>query len=190
MKAIIIIISGITLLFALAFGYDMYAGSQFVPVSKNIKAIEKNISLGSVPYFTFKSIDGNDSSIDAFKGRVVIINFWATWCAACITELPDILNTVNKYEGKVVLLAISSDNAREDITRFIAKQSDDIKSILKSEAVHVIFDKNRMITHDLFLTERYPETIIISPNGRMVRKIVGEFDWKSKEIKEYLDTLL
>ena len=189
MKNILLIIAGIVVLFALAFGYDMYAGPQFVPVSSNNEANVDNVSLGMVPDFIFKGIDGKELSIDALRGKVVIINFWATWCPTCLVELPDMLGITKNFDGDVILLAISSDKKLGDIERFIEKQSDDIKAIVNSDAVHIVLDEDRMITHDLFLTELYPETIIISPKGEMIRKIVGYFDWKSDKIREYLAKL-
>ncbi len=190
MKVILLILAGVGLLFALAIGYDMYAGPQFVPAPEHEESAVYDLSLGSVPDFSFKTIDGKKSSIHDLRGKPVIINFWATWCPTCLTELPDMLNLIESYEGKVILLAISSDYKSEDITKFIAKQSDNMQKVLKSNAIYVTLDENRTITHDIFLTERYPETIIVSSNGEMVRKIVGEFDWKGGEIQKYLNGLV
>ena len=189
MKNIFLILSGSILLFILAVGYDMYAKPQFTPIPTQEQKTE-NISLGNVPDFSFKTIDGKTTSIKELRGKLVIMNFWATWCGTCITEIPDMLNLVKYFEGDVVLLAISSDNKLEDITKFIAKQSDDIIKEIKSSSVYIVLDNNREITHGLFLTERYPETIIVSPDGEMLRKIIGKFDWASPEIQEYLKNLL
>ncbi len=192
MKAIFLILAGTIFLFVLAAGYDMYAGPQFVPVpveGYNEPPVS-DLSLGAVPDFSFKTIDGQTLSVTELRGRPVIINFWATWCPTCLIELPDMLNMIKSYDGDVVLLAVSSDYTLGDITKFIAKQSADMRAVLKSRAVYVTLDENRTITHDIFLTERYPETIIVAANGEMVRKIVGGFDWKGKEIQSYLGSLL
>ncbi len=178
MKTILLIITGCAVLFALGFGYDMYGGPQFVPAPMHEQALVSDVSLGPVPDFSFKTLDGKEYPVEALKGKPIIINFWATWCPTCLVEFPDMMDLIKSYDGDVILLAISSDNAREDIERFIAKQSDEMKAILNSDAVYVILDENRAITYDLFLTERYPETIIVAPNGEMIRKIVGKFDWQ------------
>ncbi len=190
MKVTLFILAGVLLLFVLAVGYDMHTSPQFTPAPEHEESVVYDLSLGSVPDFSFKTIDGKTSSIRELRGKPVIINFWATWCPTCLTELPDMLRLVKSYKGEVVLLAISSDYKPEDITKFIAKQNAEMKEILKSGAVYVTLDENRTVTHDIFLTERYPETIIVSSNGEMIRKIVGEFDWKSKEIRAYIKNLL
>ncbi len=189
MKAIPLILISAVALCALAFAYDMYGGPQFVPAPAEDHK-PASLSLGAVPDFSFKTIEGETHSIDELKGKTIIINFWATWCAPCLVEFPDMLEMIKSYEGDVILLAISSDNKTEDITRFTAKQSASMKETLNSGAVYITLDENRTITHDLFLTERYPETIIVAPNGEMVRKIVGPLDWTNSEINNYLDTLV
>ncbi len=191
MKAIILIIAASVAIFALAFGYDMYGSPQFVPAPAPIESadIEIDNSLGVVPEFSFETIDGRKSSIQDFRGKVVIINFWATWCSTCVMEMPDMLELVESYNGDVIFLAISSDSGLKPVNRFIDGHDDNIKKLFESGDVYISLDKNQSITHDIFMTERYPETIIIAPNGGMVRKIVGEFEWGGDEIKSYLDRL-
>ncbi len=186
---IIIFISICAILVAVI--YDIYAPPKLITVDDNNEKLETDItSFGDVPDFDISTIDGKNISIRDLRGKVVIINFWATWCSTCVIELPDMLNLVNNYEGKVILLAISSDSKIQSLTRFIDKQSDDLKNIINSDIAYISFDENKAITYDLFLTQRYPETIIVSKDGKMVRKIIGEFDWKSDDIKSYIDRLL
>ncbi len=186
MKIVVVIIAVLSI-FALAIGYDMYATPKLIPVQADEPSFN---SLGIVPDFTFETIEGKKLSIADFRGKVVIMKFWATWCATCTIEMPDMLDLVKSYGGGIVLLAISSDSKIEEITKFIDKHDEAAQKIFKSSDVYVALDANRAITYDMFLTERYPETIIIAPNGEMVRKIVGEFDWSSEKIKSYLTQLI
>ncbi len=190
MKAVFFIVAGVIALVAMAFAYDMYGAPQFVPAPNNEQELDLGEPLGLVPEFSIETIDGRKASIGDFRGRVVILNFWATWCAICAVEMPDMLNLVDGYGGRVVFFAVSSDNKFEDIDRFINRHDDGLKKLFKSDNVYISLDKNRAITYDLFMTERYPETIIVAPNGDMVRKIVGEFEWGGDEIKQYLDMIL
>src|SRR4051794_22991375 len=72
-----------------------------------------------VPNFTLKTLDGKDVSVTDFKGKVLLINLWATWCAPCVKEFPSLKNLVEKFGGKVVVLAVSHDHDREDIDTFV-----------------------------------------------------------------------
>ncbi len=183
-----LVIAGVITIFIAAFAYDMYGSPQFVPAPpvEDEKVLVANKSLGLVPDFSIKTIDGREVSITDFRGRVVILNFWATWCSTCVVEMPDILDLVDGFGGSVVFLAISSDTKLEHIARFINGSDKRVQDLFKSEDVYVSLDSNGAITRDIFMTQRYPETIIIAPNGGMVRKIVGEFEWSGSEIKIYL----
>ncbi len=190
MKAVFLIIVGVAAIIAMAFAYDMYGAPQFVPAPHNDSDVVLGETLGVVPEFSIETIDGRKALISDFRGRIVIVNFWATWCATCAVEMPDMLNLVDSYGGRVVFFAISSDNKTQDIDRFINRHDEDIKKLFKSDDVYISLDENRAITYDMFMTERYPETIIVAPNGDMVRKIVGEFEWGGDEIRQYLDRVL
>ncbi len=188
MKVIILIIIFVISLFAMAAGYDMYAGPQLVAV-ENKQSVEY-VSLGKAPEFSFETIDGKKHSITDFNDKIVVVNFWATWCPTCLTEFPDKLKTISKYDGDIILLALSSDNNVADINRFIEKQDKEIRDIIDSNFVYVSLDEKRKITHDMFLTDRYPESIVINYNGDMIRKIVGGVDWRSDEMIEYFNQLV
>ncbi len=190
MGKILFILAGILLLFGLAAGYDMYAGPQFIsaPVD-DIEQAASDFSRGLVPDFSFETLDGESFSIGDFRGRTVLINFWATWCAPCVAEFPALIELADDYKEQLVLLAVSSDNNVENIRTFIAKQDSEIREKLESAKVFVVPDKSGKITYDLFQTQRYPETIIVAPNGEMVRKVIGDYDWKGAEIRSYLDSL-
>lgn len=189
MKKIILILLATIALVAAGYAYDMYAGPQLVPVSSSPRPEIAKESGNPVPDFHFTTLSGQTIDITTFRGKPVIVNFWATWCPTCLNEMPAILDLVQSFEGRVILLAISSDHTPEDIDRFLKKQPEEIKAALDQDYIKVVFDENRAITHDIFLTERYPETIILSPKGEMIRKIVGGFEWNGQEIRDYLSSL-
>ena len=189
LKKIILILLATIALVAAGYAYDMYAGPQLVPVSSSPRPEIAKESGNPVPDFHFTTLSGQTIDITTFRGKPVIVNFWATWCPTCLNEMPAILDLVQSFEGRVILLAISSDHTPEDINRFLKKQPEEIKAALDQDYIKVVFDENRAITHDIFLTERYPETIILSPKGEMIRKIVGGFEWNGQEIRDFLSSL-
>ena len=141
------------------------------------------------PDFTFTDIDGSIHKLSEFHGKIVLIDFWATWCPTCLVEFPNIVKYADKSEGNVVLIALSSDSGVAPIKEFLAKQKPEIQSILHKPFVHVALDENRTITRKVFLTERYPETIIVAPNQKMVRKTIGVTEWDSQEIENFSEAI-
>lgn len=127
-----------------------------------------------VPSFSFEDLNGTKHSIEDFRGKTVIINFWATWCPPCITEFPDLIEIAATRED-IVLIAISNDMREEKIAPFLAKMD---KAHMSSADVIVAYDADKSITQDLFQTYRLPESIIVTPDGYMKQKVVGIIDWK------------
>jgi peroxiredoxin len=72
--------------------------------------------------FTLKDMNGRDVRLADFKGRPLVINFWATWCAPCKHEIPSFIELVEKYKDQnLTILGISTDDAAEDLRKFAAE---------------------------------------------------------------------
>ncbi len=127
----------------------------------------------TVPSFSFKDIHERTHNIEDFQGKTVILNFWATWCPPCIVEFPELLNIAANTQD-VVLIALSNDLQKSAVDTFISKQD---SSLISHPDIVIAMDKNRDITQDIFQSFRLPETIIINPQGKMVRKIIGIIDF-------------
>ncbi len=134
------------------------------------------------PDFSFTDLNGNKGTLSQFKGKTIILHFWATWCPPCIAEFPKLLDVSREFRDDIVLLAVSSDNSPVDIRKFL-------KSNKPGANIHLIWDKDRAITQDLYQTFTYPETILIDSSGRMVRKIPGDANWTAESMKSVLRAL-
>ena len=86
--------------------------------------IQRTLTAGAhFPDFDEKDIDGQPCSIASFKGKLVLIDFWATWCGPCIAELPNLLKTYEKYHDKgFEIIGISLDQDRDKLTTFIKEK--------------------------------------------------------------------
>lgn len=135
-----------------------------------------------VPAFSFTDIEGKTHDIRDFKGKIVILNFWASWCAPCIKEFPDLLDLAKSFEKNAVLIALSSDQEEEPMNRFLNK-------IDLHSNVYVAMDEDVKVTNGIFGTFRLPETFIIDQDQKLVRKIVGA-DWSKQELGMFLRRLL
>lgn len=143
---------------------------------------DRTISAGSMaPDFSIKTEDGRTMSRQNFGGKVLVLNFWASWCPPCAAETPSmkIFHERLKDQG-VVLLAISVD-----------KNADKYRAFLKR------FGVNFATAHDpaarisgSYSTYRYPETYVINKDGRVVEKIVGRKNWADENFLRSIQALL
>lgn len=135
---------------------------------------------GRAPEFSIKTDTGRQVSVSSFGGKVLVLNFWATWCAPCVQEIPS-LNEFQKQFAKagVVVVAISIDKNEQKYRNFL-------------DRIHVSFDTARDPNADIsakYGTFQYPESYIIK-DGRVVRKFAGAEDWLSDDMKQYVQSLL
>ena len=116
------------------------------------------------PSFSVTTLDGQRISMESLRGKVVLVNFWATWCPPCRAEIPDLVALQAKYADTLVVLGLSEDEGSADAVRRFAEQ----------------FNINypiAMVTPDigkLFAgVNGLPTTFVVDPQGRMVQKHVG-----------------
>lgn len=111
-------------------------------------------------------------------GKVVFINFWATWCPPCIAEMPSIQELYNDYNDKVVFLFVTNDDF-ETVKNFKTKKGFDFKVYQPLNEVP-----------DALKTRSIPRTFIINKAGKIVVDESGAVDWNSKTVRKQLDQLL
>lgn len=120
-------------------------------------------------------------SLAQFKGKVILLNFWASWCEPCIKEFPDLIALVNKVP-EVVIVAISRDAKQTDAESFIRAFPESKGKILFG------WDPDGSITQ-MYGTEVLPESIIIKKDFRVDKKISGIEAWGADHIVDYFKFL-
>ena len=113
-----------------------------------------------------------------YRGQVVLLNFWATWCEPCLVELPSLLQ-LHHDEPNLVILAVSIDEDSDAYTRFIARRHMDLITVRDPA----------QSAAKLFHTDMWPETYVIDRNGVIRSKYIGPQDWSDPEIRAFLKTL-
>ncbi len=143
-------------------------------------AVEK-ISGQKAPDFSLKDMNGNPVSLSSFKGKVILLNFWATWCPPCRDEIPsmDKLNRQLKDKGFMVL-SVSVDRSLSAIADFIKKAP---------VSFPVLIDDKQKVTKSLYKVYTIPTTFLINRNGIIVEKFFGEHDWTEPEMVKKVEAL-
>jgi len=135
----------------------------------------------AVPNFTLRDDTGKVVALGEFRGQIVVLNFWATWCPPCLEEMPSLNRLAERYQGKgLQIIGLSVDEDADAYAEFLAKNQ--ISFLTLRDAAHN--------TSDRYGTFRFPETYIISREGRLLRKVIGPLDWTSQQEITYFDGLL
>ena len=141
---------------------------------------EPSIAGSKAPDFSFE-LGGNPARLADLRGKVVVLNFWATWCPPCVEEMPS-LNRLQRQiapQGGVVL-GVSVDEDAAAYQKFLTDHQISFPTYR---------DPSKQISAR-YGTFMYPETYIINREGRIARKIIGPQNWDSPELVDYLQNLL
>jgi len=135
---------------------------------------------GPAPDFTVQDA-GRTVSLHDFRGKVVVLNFWATWCPPCVEEMPSLVALQSKpqVKDKVQIFAVSLDQDESAYRKFLAEYHIDILTVR---------DPSQQSTKH-YATTGFPETFIIDANGILRRKFIGPVDWTKPEIIAYLQSI-
>jgi peroxiredoxin len=129
------------------------------------------------PDFTVS--DGSTSiHLANYRGRVVVLNFWATWCAPCVEEMPSLLD-LHHSQPNLAILTVSIDEDLDAYSSFLLRRHVDLITVR---------DPNQKVAR-LYHSDMWPETYVIDRQGVIRRKFVGAQDWSSPEIRAYLKSL-
>ncbi len=119
-------------------------------------------------------------ALHELRGKVVVLNFWATWCAPCVEEMPSMVQMQQKLKDKgITVLAVSVDVDQKAYERFLREHRVDLLTVRDPD------QKSNL----LYGTTQFPETYVIDRQGVIRRKFIGAVDWNAPEIVAYLSNL-
>jgi len=136
-----------------------------------------------VPDFEAKTISGRSIRLVEFKGKVVLLNFWATWCGPCVDEIPSFIRLAVKLPSDVVLVLISEDSELSEINTFLKSFAN-----IAQPNIYVVWDNDRKLMKG-FGSERLPETFVLKRDHKLAKKVIGSIDWSSADAIEYIGGL-
>jgi peroxiredoxin len=145
--------------------------------------IETAPEVGSyAPPFVLKDLEGKTVSLESLKGKVILLNFWATYCVPCKTEMPSMnaLYEALKEKGFLVL-AVSIDTSVKPVKSFISG---------KKLRFPVLLDKDKEVFFDSYAALGLPTSFLIDRKGIIVEKVVGPTEWNAPDVKDKILRLL
>ena len=131
--------------------------------------------------FQHQTDSGKTVSARDFGGKLLILNFWATWCPPCVQEVPSLDQLERELGPKgLVVLGVSVDKDEKAYQEFLARFR--VSYLTARDPAQVINTE--------YGTIQYPESYLIDRNGKVVEKIVGEADWSSEQMLQHVQSLL
>ena len=134
------------------------------------------------PRFSLRNLKGNMEGLDDHLGKVIVVNFWATWCVPCVKEMPSFENLYRRYRSQgLTLLAVSLDKGDSTkVQEFADKHKLSFSILLDTKGV----------AEKLYPSFSIPFTYVIDKQGRVVARVDGAKNWESSETFEAVEHLL
>ena len=159
------------------------------PRKGSVKLAVADSSATAAPEITLRDLDGKDLSLAQYKGKVVLVNFWATWCDPCRVEIPWLIEMEQKYSAKgftVLGIAMDEEGAKV-VTPFVNQERFDVNGA-KSQMNYPIVIGDDAAADKFGGLLGYPTSVLINRDGKVVKRITGiiSYDEMSKAIESQL----
>ncbi|MDA3904221.1 MAG: TlpA disulfide reductase family protein [Desulfuromusa sp.] len=147
----------------------------------NMPTVVSVVAGDIAPDFQLEDTEGNPVSLASFRGKVVMVNFWATWCPPCIEEMPSMerLNEVMAGDDFVILAINTEKNGRTIVPDFLKKNP---------HTFPILYD-DKAVVQQLYGVYKFPESYIIRKDGTIAQKVIGPLDWSSTKAITYFKSL-
>jgi thiol-disulfide isomerase/thioredoxin len=135
---------------------------------------------GKTPALKLADADGRERSLAEWRGKTVVVNFWATWCEPCREEMPSLERLKERLAGKGFdVLAVNVGESPERVARFTREVP---------VTFPIVYDKDSAVAKT-WKVRGYPTSYVLGPDGRIRYYFVGELDWASDEVVRAIEAL-
>jgi thiol-disulfide isomerase/thioredoxin len=152
----------------------VWADRKFPAASRPATNVTSTASEASMPSIVMKDLNGRDVTLEQYKGQVVLVNFWATWCAPCKVEIPWMIEFQKKYSSRgFTILGVSMDeDGKKAIDPFLQKERFDVNG--QKEAMNYpILLGNDAVADKFGSIVGLPTSMLFTRDGKKIRTIVG-----------------
>lgn len=145
-------------------------------------------SIGAkLPEVRFKDLSsGVQYVLKNDKAPLRVLNFWASWCEPCVEEFSSFARLVRKFDGKISFIGINEDKTVEDAQEFLKAFASDFQGL---SSAHFGYDKGKVLS-DKYGILALPETFLIDPEGKLIRRISGFEKWDDPGAITYFQSLV
>jgi thiol-disulfide isomerase/thioredoxin len=134
-----------------------------------VRLVKNPVTVGDI---SLKDLTGRSFSLSSLRGKVVLVNFWATWCGPCRAEIPALIGLQEKYRDQLVILGVSTDEASPEQVSAFAQRT------FMNYPIVMVTNELRKAFPGVFAL---PTTFVLDPQGRIVQKHVGVIDISTYE---------
>lgn len=183
MKKLVIPAAAVILGLSLLTGLGFYSGERFSKTSQTSQAMQLHSAPKLLPEIQFQDAEGRRLTLEDFRGKVVLLNIWATWCAPCRHEMPTLDRLQGKLGGKEFeVVALSIDRAGPDAVRkFFSEISVKHLSLYIDESTK---------SASLLKAFGLPVTLLLNREGREITRLVGPAEWDTPEMITFFKTVI
>lgn len=133
------------------------------------------------PDFSLKDLEGRTVSLSSLKGKVVLLNFWATWCPSCVAEMPSLNKLYHSMKSRgLEVIGVSTDGSPAEVREYVQK---------KGLAFRVVVDESRDVSRK-YRVFSLPTTFLVDKKGDISEKFFGDYEWNNPEMKAKIEKLL
>ena len=146
-----------------------------------INEVQPSAENSSVPSFVLMDLKGKEEQLQSYKDKLILVNFWASWCGPCNEEAPSMEEMYQKLHSQgLVVVGISIDHHVGQVEKFVKQYS---------ISFPVLLDTSESVASSYGITG-VPETFILNSHYKLIKHVIGPLDWTSPDVTSYLSTLM
>lgn len=170
------------LVFGLVIAFLIWKSGQTGVPTEPPKSAGSPIEGTPAPDFTLPDLNGIEHTLSKYKGKVVFLNIWATWCQPCKDEMPSMEKLHQRFKDKdFIMLAVSIDkDGKKSVEPFMKEYNLTFTALLDPEG----------ITSKMYKTTGVPETFIVDKDGTVIHKVIGPRDWGKEALFEIFENII